>query len=290
MTSSCASAGGPASSQTQARRALLRLRSRRHRPSGGAARLGADFLLIPGSELCGSTKTRLRAAFTQRYRLIVDEAAAMLFALRAHPSTEATVWADLRRAIARWGELGRDPVILDWHTGLDLRAQFPDVRIFLLEDGPSLPYIDETIDVVALPASATPAEIREARRVAGLAIVSLPSVRRDHHSKSNPRAMLRTARGSRSSSRASSSRRPWWRQRSRHCGPRSTGPMPRSSWFATHPLSSPDPRLGNGRTRTIVYGCSRHQTERRSPLHATRPHRPRRARSSSSSPGRVTAG
>ena len=158
------------------------------------------------------------------------------------------------------------------------RAQFPDVRIFSTSRT-ALAFPISTKRSTSSPCRRRRRPPRFARRAGsrGSRSSPSPSVRRDHHSKSNPRAMLRTARGSRSSSRASSSRRPWWRQRSRHCGPRSTGPMPRSSWFATHPLSSPDPRLGNGRTRTIVYGCSRHQTGNGSPLHATRPHRPRRA-------------
>ena len=139
---------------------------------------GAEFLLIPGAELWRLEEDRaFEHHLAQRYRLLVDDDLAMLFALRSHPDGESRLWGNLRRTIARCErELDRHPVILDWRTGHNLKAQFPELRIFSpLRDGATLPYIDETIDVVVLLESATRAEMGEARRVASLAILSVPA-------------------------------------------------------------------------------------------------------------------
>lgn len=150
---------------------------------------GADFLLVPERELWRLDEdTAFNRHLRQRYRLLADEDdVAMLFALRAGRPEETTIWEDLRRLVADCErELDRDPVILDWRTGHGLRAQFPDVRIFSpLADGPALPYPDETIDVVALSASAIAPEIAEARRIASLAIVRLPQVSNGPTSRSS---------------------------------------------------------------------------------------------------------
>lgn len=66
----------------------------------------------------------------------------------------------------------RFPAILDWETGRDVAALFPECAVFRpLEGGlPALPHIDASVDIVAVPAG-DPARLAEARRVATHAVV-----------------------------------------------------------------------------------------------------------------------
>ena len=69
--------------------------------------------------------------------------------------------------------LDHEPSVLDWNTGLKLEHEFPDLAVFspTLEGKPRvLPYIDRTIDIVAVAAS-DEAVLAEAQRVAALAVV-----------------------------------------------------------------------------------------------------------------------
>jgi hypothetical protein len=65
--------------------------------------------------------------------------------------------------------LGRDPDVLDWATGANLRRRFPDLAV-AESGGELLPHFDSSIDIVAI-AEGTPIAMREARRVATAAIV-----------------------------------------------------------------------------------------------------------------------
>jgi GT2 family glycosyltransferase/ubiquinone/menaquinone biosynthesis C-methylase UbiE len=73
-------------------------------------------------------------------------------------------------------QFGRDPSILDWKSGLDLAAFFPNLPVFsppsASEAENILPYLDHTIDMVVI-ASSDPAPIAEARRVSAAAVVRL---------------------------------------------------------------------------------------------------------------------
>jgi GT2 family glycosyltransferase len=71
------------------------------------------------------------------------------------------------------GDLGRGCSILDWDTGMDLASRFPGASVFSPPDnGGSLPYLDSTVDLVAL-AGDDPHRLSEARRVAGLSVIRL---------------------------------------------------------------------------------------------------------------------
>jgi hypothetical protein len=64
-----------------------------------------------------------------------------------------------------------DPTVLDWHSGLDIDRQALGGQVFsppARRD--TLPYLDNTIDVVVLPPTGDPL-LREARRVASQAVV-----------------------------------------------------------------------------------------------------------------------
>jgi hypothetical protein len=66
---------------------------------------------------------------------------------------------------------GRNPAILDWGTELGIADQLPEVPVFAPPgEDVVLPYLDGTVDVVVL-ASADPARVAEARRVAGSAVI-----------------------------------------------------------------------------------------------------------------------
>lgn len=68
--------------------------------------------------------------------------------------------------------LTRQPVILDWHTGHDLATSLNECNVFSpLGDG-QLPYLDATIDVVAV-GDTDQERISEARRVASALVVAV---------------------------------------------------------------------------------------------------------------------
>lgn len=66
--------------------------------------------------------------------------------------------------------LGREPAVLDWNTGLDLRAVLPHAQVFSPpQSAPGLPYLDRSIDLIVAPEAA----VEEARRVATLAVFTV---------------------------------------------------------------------------------------------------------------------
>jgi hypothetical protein len=138
---------------------------------------GAEFLLVPSSELWRLDEDReLDRHLRQRYPLVHSSDSGMLFDLRQRELETRTVWDQLRAILARCErELDRDPAVLDWKTGLGIAGQFPELAVFSpLGEGFSLPYPDETIDVVTIPASASAAERAEAWRVAQVAVTVVP--------------------------------------------------------------------------------------------------------------------
>ena len=74
---------------------------------------------------------------------------------------------------------GRWPAILDWDTGAELASFFPGCAVFppVVTGADRLPYLERSIDIVAVPA-ADPARRAEARRIASAAVltVALPGV------------------------------------------------------------------------------------------------------------------
>src|SRR3954469_9585844 len=66
----------------------------------------------------------------------------------------------------------RDPVILDWTTGLKIQDAFPDVAVFSPPlDWDRLPYLDQSIDIVVV-GQVDSGQKSEARRVASGAVVT----------------------------------------------------------------------------------------------------------------------
>jgi len=67
---------------------------------------------------------------------------------------------------------GRQPSILDWNTGLDLAREFPEHTVFARAGQNGLPYLDGTVDIVAmLQPKRRDAALQEADRVASAAVL-----------------------------------------------------------------------------------------------------------------------
>ena len=65
----------------------------------------------------------------------------------------------------------RDPAILDWSSGLDLATLFPQLTVFSPPGSDEcLPYLDQSVDLVAVPAG-LPMAVAEAHRVAEGAVL-----------------------------------------------------------------------------------------------------------------------
>jgi GT2 family glycosyltransferase len=139
---------------------------------------GGDFLLFPSTALgwldnCVKFKQHL-----ERYYRVVTQrnAPCLIFALRESAISDQATWqSKFAEVIAEfYRRFGRDPAILDWNTELELAARFPQHTIFSATTpaSPVLPYIDKSIDIVAISSTDSLA-IMEAQRVANGAVVAL---------------------------------------------------------------------------------------------------------------------
>jgi hypothetical protein len=151
---------------------------------------GGQFLLFPPPSLWwlehyGGFRRHLES----RYREVGSrEGACVIFDLRTPgPAPWPVAFEEAVEALRK--RLGREPAILDWRTGLDLADAFPHHLIFSPpDDGQLLPYLDETIDIVASTAGEGPARA-EAARVATAAVATFlpqraggrPTARRNDH-------------------------------------------------------------------------------------------------------------
>src|SRR6185436_18919797 len=74
-----------------------------------------------------------------------------------------------------------EPAILDWQTGLDLVTKLPQQAVFSPPSSEAtLPYLDHSIDIVAVPAGNADA-VREADRVAESAVLVFTDRQGDGH-------------------------------------------------------------------------------------------------------------
>jgi hypothetical protein len=132
---------------------------------------GADVLVIPQSGLWWLPNyADFARHLERRYASVaLEEETGGLWDLRK-PSP-------LREVDELLGELnlglGRQPVILDWHTGTDLANRFNEYNVFSPGDDDSqLRYLDDTIDVVAI-AGTDSETVSEAQRVAGALVFAI---------------------------------------------------------------------------------------------------------------------
>ena len=86
----------------------------------------------------------------------------------------------LERLVAEFAaRYDRDPVILDWNTGLKIEDAFPDLAVFAPQlDGDSLPYLSRSIDIVVVR-HADSGRRAEARRIASGAVVTITATTLD---------------------------------------------------------------------------------------------------------------
>ena len=137
----------------------------------GARWEGKEYLLVPAdAPRIPIGNSRLAVYLNRRYVPVeCDPAAGSLWALQ-----ESSPWRPLDRLILSLeAELGRPPSLLDWGTGLDLQATFPECQVQRTDDATGeLPYLDGTFDIVAIGREGNPAT-REARRVAARALVNV---------------------------------------------------------------------------------------------------------------------
>jgi GT2 family glycosyltransferase/ubiquinone/menaquinone biosynthesis C-methylase UbiE len=137
---------------------------------------GGNFLLIPQPFLWWLEHYEgFRRHLESHYRLVFkQEDTCYIFNLRQEASEEmVSVWSDFETVLAECrARLGSDPAILDFKTELGLATLFPQHTVFSPPtDDQTLPYIDRSIDVVAVNAN-NPVALSEAHRTAGCAVVT----------------------------------------------------------------------------------------------------------------------
>ena len=135
------------------------------------AAAGWDHLLVPATAFWWFEHYGPFAAHLQRsWAVIHDDADCVIFALDA-----ASPWGPLAGFVDAFKKReGRFPAILDWLTGCRLTRVFPEAPVFSPPEPMAaiLPYVEESIDVIAVPAG-DGERIREARRVATAAVVEI---------------------------------------------------------------------------------------------------------------------
>ena len=128
---------------------------------------GIDALLIPRSELWWFEHfPDFERHLDDRYaRIADDEVAGVIWSLR-----ESGRLRDLHDLVGGLDADDHRPALLDWHTGEDLAAAFGELKVFApLGDPDVLPYLDATVDVVAVRGAS---RFAEARRVASRLVLS----------------------------------------------------------------------------------------------------------------------
>lgn len=138
---------------------------------------GANYLLFPETSLWWLEKfPRLAAHVEQRYaRVAAEDGVGVLYGLRSEGGGAGDAWTErVRELLDAWEEHSDSTTsLLDWTTGLQLESRLPGRTVFSppRAEGP-LPYLDSTVDVVAVRGEA-PEMLAEARRVARRTVVRL---------------------------------------------------------------------------------------------------------------------
>jgi GT2 family glycosyltransferase len=146
---------------------------------------GAQYLVFPATAAWWLDHyTGLKKHLDRYYRLLVErEDTCVIYSLHERPS-EARSGTGLERLIEEYARgFGRYPAILDWGTSLKLAGSYPTCAVFSPPAGmgDTLPYLDHTVDFVAV-ASGDPARLAEARRVASAAVLVWPPEGSNGHS------------------------------------------------------------------------------------------------------------
>jgi hypothetical protein len=117
-----------------------------------------------------------RQHLEQNYQAVIRRVdACVIYSLRERPrDLGAGAFSVIRSVIERCRHaLGREPSVLNWAGDTGLARVLPEIAVFSPpEPAVSLPYLDRSIDIVAIPRS-DPGRLAEARRVAAAAVVSM---------------------------------------------------------------------------------------------------------------------
>jgi GT2 family glycosyltransferase len=140
---------------------------------------GAHYLLIPAPAFWWLDHYKaLKTHLSLRYRTLLQrEGICLIYSLCEQPVAEGQARCALEAAINEYvRRFRRAPEVLDWDTQLHLAEALPAEVVFSPPDGGGdvLPYLDQTVDIVAL-VQAEPARVAEARRVASAAVVEWSS-------------------------------------------------------------------------------------------------------------------
>jgi GT2 family glycosyltransferase len=137
---------------------------------------GAGFLLIPEiSRWWLEHYVDFAQHVRRRYPCLLDETGVGLyFSLRPKKARaqDTDPWKTVDDVLERVRNRGiAEPAILDWNTGLDLVTKLPQQAVFSPPPNEAtLPYLDNSIDIVAVPSGDAEA-VREAERVAQSAVL-----------------------------------------------------------------------------------------------------------------------
>jgi len=131
---------------------------------------GTEYLAFPEpADGWIARNVAFRGHVERTYRLAYrSEDTCALFSL-----TEASAWRDIGELVAGFKVRHRRyPAILDWQTGVELARIFPECAVFvpMEPDRDEVPYLDQSIDIVAVGAG-VPGRVAEARRVATEAVL-----------------------------------------------------------------------------------------------------------------------
>jgi GT2 family glycosyltransferase len=121
---------------------------------------------------------------------------AVVYDLRARAPGAGNGWQQVADLLDAWEDhLGFAPALLDWESGADLAGRLPGRSVFTaLPGGKTLPYVDRTVELVAVKEGHAAREA-EARRVAQLTLLSCANgvVRSIEHRAGAPPALPRTS-------------------------------------------------------------------------------------------------
>jgi GT2 family glycosyltransferase len=164
--------------------------------SGDAAReSAAQRQLFRRNEILAQARAKIIAAEAeiQGYSAVLSETNAQKTERVEASSAVTELSQQTEEAIAEFQKrMERDPSILDWNSGLNLAVSFPHLAVFsppLSESvDPTLPYLDQSIDIV-VTSSSVPAQIAEARRVAGTAVIRIRNPQSDKLQHLTPRKL-----------------------------------------------------------------------------------------------------
>jgi len=136
---------------------------------------GANYLLIPSTMFWWMDHyVDFNRYLEAHYRTILrQEDTCLLFELRRPQDGMRSSWdATFNEAVLHWqSHSGEKPSILDWNTGFSLAARFSDLTVFSpSKEDPALPYIDASVDMVAISSSSR-LTLMEAQRVAKGAVI-----------------------------------------------------------------------------------------------------------------------